>query len=134
MTQSGGLPTTAAVSVELTALLTESAERGVRPSVLGLARRLGIANTTLRRNFPETVDELSRQRRIYRSRPTPELPTSHINTVVLENMQLRTRNRELTEQIALASSQIQQLSLEAHQLRTELHHRTAVTTISTPRK
>ncbi|WP_220463506.1 hypothetical protein [Rhodococcus sp. UFZ-B548] len=44
---------------------------------------------------------------------------------------LRTRNRELTEQIALASSQIQQLSLEAHQLRSDLHQRIAFTNIFT---
>jgi hypothetical protein len=44
---------------------------------------------------------------------------------------LRTRNRELTEQIALASSQIQQLSFEAHQLRSGLHQRAAFTNIFT---
>ncbi len=134
MTPPSGLPTTAVVSVELAALLAESAERGVLPSALALARRLGIANTTLRRNFPETVEVLTKPRQTDRSTPTLAAPPNHIQNLELENRKLRTRNRELTEQVALASSQIQQLSLEAHQLRTELHQRTAVATISSPRK
>ncbi|MDV6270818.1 hypothetical protein [Rhodococcus globerulus] len=133
MIRPSGLPTTAVVSVEFAALLAESAERGVLPSVLALARRLGIANTTLRRNFPEVVDALSGRRQTARNRSTRNAPTTHIDALALENQQLRTRNRELTEHIALASSQIQQLSREAHQLRAELHQRTAVTTISMPR-
>lgn len=134
MTQSSKMPTAAAVSAELAELVTESTERGVLPSVLALARRLGIANTTLRRNFPEAVEALTKHRQTDRSTPTPTEPTSHIQHLELENRKLRTRNRELTEQIALASSQIQQLSIEGHHLRTELHHRNSVTTISTPRK
>ncbi|MGC0367085.1 transposase-like protein [Rhodococcus sp. 27YEA15] len=134
MTQPGKMPTAAAVSAELAELVAESAERGVLPSVLALARRLGIANTTLRRNFPEAVEVLTKHRQADRGTPTPAEPTSHLQNLELENRKLRTRNRELTEQIALASSQIQQLSLEAHHLRVELHQRTAITTIATPRK
>ncbi|WP_261560905.1 hypothetical protein [Frankia tisae] len=51
----------------------------------------------------------------------------------LENRKLRTRDRELAEQFALASSQLQQISLEAHRLRAALHQRTAVATDSVPR-
>ena len=88
MTPPSGLPTTAVVSVELAALLAESARTWSPAPVLLLSpRRLGIANTTLRRNFPETVEVLTKHRQTDRSTPTLAAPPNH-------NPESRTREPE----------------------------------------
>ncbi|MFJ2377141.1 hypothetical protein ACIOZL_31090 [Streptomyces sp. NPDC087769] len=53
------LPSRADVSAAVDAL---TAETGRAPSVLALATRLGLANTTFRRNFPTICAELTRSR------------------------------------------------------------------------
>ncbi|GAA3082258.1 hypothetical protein GCM10020000_80300 [Streptomyces olivoverticillatus] len=40
-------------------LLAHAARNGTRPSVLGLAKRVGLSNTSLRRHYPEIVETLT---------------------------------------------------------------------------
>ncbi|UOT03725.1 hypothetical protein MPY17_33220 [Rhodococcus opacus] len=130
MTTRTGLPTPQEVSIALAELFEEAAKLGVRPSVLALARRLDIANTTLRRNFPDAVATVStRMRENPESRTPGGTPPTRIERLERENAKLRGNNRELAEQIDLASAQIQRLALEAHDLRQELQRHTAVSPI-----
>ena len=46
------------VHAALTQMRAEAADGGPEPSVLALARRLQMANTTFRRNYPTVVAEL----------------------------------------------------------------------------
>ncbi|MFJ2420240.1 hypothetical protein [Streptomyces brevispora] len=81
--------------------------------VLGLARRLGLTNTTFRRHFPEIAREVSERR----AAPTTPRggPTEH-DKLVARNAKLRRRNRDPSNQLALATAQIQHLALRAAQM------------------
>lgn len=130
MTSRADLPTFDEVSVAVNELFEEATELGVRPSVLALARRLNIANTTLRRNYPDAVAAVSTHIRNRLMEQSQEgTPPTRIERLERENARLRAHNRELSAQIDLASSQIRCLSLESHDLRQQLHIHSRVTSL-----
>ncbi|MER5473578.1 hypothetical protein [Streptomyces sp. NPDC002685] len=100
--------------------LTE--ETGRSPSVLALATRLGLANTTFRRNFPDICAELAA------AAPTPAGSKAVAAYTALKagNTRLRRDKRELTEQLELAIAAIQRLSLDSDRLRSALHEARSV--------
>ncbi|AUG81832.1 hypothetical protein CFP65_7240 [Kitasatospora sp. MMS16-BH015] len=106
-------------------------QANTRPSVLKLARQLGLSNTTFRRRFPDIASELGR----VRSAPADpaEGPTAH-DKLVARNAKLRRRNRELATDLALAIAQLQQLALTNEQLRTALEAASCVTNIQTKQR
>ncbi|WP_032392095.1 hypothetical protein [Rhodococcoides fascians] len=94
---------------------------GRTPSVLTLARHLGLANTTFRRRYPDIVDRLRASNGV---RAAPDVVPRRIE---LDLLGLRQRNRELTESLALAASSIQRLSIDNRSLRRQLEAAAAVT-------
>ena len=58
MTRQIPLPTAETVADALQDLTREANVIGRRVSVSGLARYLGLPNTTLRRHFPDVIDEM----------------------------------------------------------------------------
>lgn len=96
--------------------LSEAA--GKLPTVLALARHLGLANTTFRRNFPDIATRLHQRAQ----QPSPEdtAGMSRFDQLSRKNDELRRDNHELTEHLELALANIQRLSLENHQLRKQL--------------
>ncbi|MFI5593716.1 hypothetical protein ACIA5G_52450 [Amycolatopsis sp. NPDC051758] len=124
MTHHAGLPTPDDVQAALSAM----ARDGNQVSVLALAQRLGLANTTFRRNFPNVVAQLAQQAP---AAAGPSDRTGHegARNLAHANAVLRTQNHDLRRQLNLACAQIQRLALENDQLR-ELAHATArVTTL-----
>lgn len=112
---------------------------GRPPTVLALARHLGLANTTFRRNFPDTTVELNH----VRSRsPSPQDPAgiSTFEQLKRDNAKLRRDNHDLTEHLELAVANIQRLTLDNHHLRQQLDTTANITRIDmrgqpgTPRK
>ena len=100
-----------------TAIEALTAETGQRPSVLALATRLGLANTTFRRNFPGICTELAT------AQDTPDAtnsPNAYARCLA-DSARLRRDNRNLTEQLELAIAAIQRLSTDNDRLRTALH-------------
>ena len=53
MSRRADLPSRSTVQRALYELLDETSAEGVRPTVVSLARRLGLANTTFWRHFPD---------------------------------------------------------------------------------
>lgn len=111
------------------AIATERAESGRDPSVPGVARRLGLANTTFRRHFPASAPS-SPLRTPHRRVVTPPGPTARPRT--------RPRgygrpNRELTEQLEFALAAIQRLSIDNARLIEALHQARSVTRLPRPR-
>ena len=53
MSRRADLPSRSTVQRALDELLDETSAEGVRPTVVSLARRLGLANTTFWRHFPD---------------------------------------------------------------------------------
>ncbi|MGW7261748.1 hypothetical protein [Streptomyces sp. NPDC054834] len=93
-------------------LMTQAARNGTRPSVLGLAQRVGLSNTTLRRHFPEIVEAIGAVRSGTAPEPAQVAGTKRYQDLVRRNAKIRRANRELTDQLALALACIQRLSVE----------------------
>ncbi|MCX4461535.1 hypothetical protein OOK58_02425 [Streptomyces sp. NBC_01728] len=102
-------------------------ETNKQPSVLMLARRLDLTNTTFRRRYPDIAREIAD----HRAAPTTPRsgPTAH-DRLVARNAKLRRHNRELTTQLALAAAQIQNLALRNERLQEALEETSNVTSIS----
>ncbi|NGY65086.1 hypothetical protein G7043_39855 [Lentzea sp. NEAU-D13] len=114
------LPTEAQVRA---AIDTARAETGRTPSALALATRLGLANTTFRRNFPEVCAELA-------STPRADADTGAADAYTRlqeDNARLRCRNRELTEHLELAIATIQRLAIDNSRLHAALAEAQQVT-------
>lgn len=100
-----------------------ASETGRRPSVLALATRLGLANTTFRRNYPDICAELTAIERT----PSGTTAVDAYSKVQADNARLRRTNRDLAEQLELAIAAIQRLSIDNGLLRAALHDARAVT-------
>jgi AraC-like DNA-binding protein len=107
--------------------LTETT--GKPPTVLALARHLGLANTTFRRHFPDITTELTRQRSPAPADSDP-VAASRFEKIQRENTELRRARRELAEHLELAIANIQRLTLDNHHLRQQLHAATKITHIN----
>ncbi|MFH8585706.1 hypothetical protein ACH4GP_15020 [Streptomyces celluloflavus] len=101
-------------------------QTNTKPSVLKLARQLGLSNTTFRRRFPDIAQELG----ALRSAPADPAdgPTTH-DRLIARNAKLRRRNQELTSDLALAIAQLQQLALTNERLRESLESASKITNI-----
>jgi hypothetical protein len=108
--------------------LTETT--GKPPTVLALARHLGLANTTFRRHFPDITTELTQQRSPALAGPDPVAAAGRFEKIQRENAELRRAKLELTEHLDLAIANIQRLTLDNHYLRQQLHTATKVTHIN----
>jgi hypothetical protein len=114
------LPSRADVRATINALTEEV---GRAPSALALATRLGLANTTFRRNFPDVCTDLT-------ATPTAPGGTTGADahtSLKTENARLRRDKRDLTEQLELALAAIQRLSVDNDRLQTALHQARSVT-------
>ena len=102
-------------------------ETNKQPSVLMLAHRLDLTNTTFRRRYPDIAQEIADHRAA--STAPPSGPTVH-DKLVARNAKLRRHNRELTTQLALAAAQIQNLALRNERLKEALEETSNVTSIN----
>jgi hypothetical protein len=111
----------------VTAVLAEAQAAGRRPSVLAVARHLGLTNTTLRRNFPDAAAEVSTLRH---AQQEPAGPDVESGTALRQRIaDLRQDNRTLAEHLELAVANIQRLTLDNHRLRQELEAAHGITRI-----
>jgi hypothetical protein len=118
MTRHTGLPTVEDVRAALAALHAD-VETTRAPTVLALAQRVGLANTTFRRNFPAIVAQMKDSSTTHNDLGAADGGGSAVDRLAQQNARLRHHNRELSEHLALATAEIQRLSLEAHRLRGE---------------
>lgn len=109
-------------------LVLASQAQGRRPSVLTLARQLGMSNTTLRRNFPDIAREIADLRR--QTDPASISGPSAHDKLTARNAKIRRRNHELSAQLKLAIAQIQYLALENTRLREALEGQAKVTSLA----
>jgi hypothetical protein len=120
----------ALVRKHLQEVLDTCRETNKQPSVLMLARRLDLTNTTFRRRYPEIAREIADHR------ATPAAPrsgpTEH-DRLVARNAKLRRRNRELTTQLTLAAAQIQHLALRNERLLEAVENAAKVTRLPASR-
>lgn len=124
MTRRTALPTVEDLRLAIKDL-TETT--GKPPTVLALASRFGLANTTFRRNFPDIAADLKNERAA--DPVSAQAATSQFDQLKLDNDKLRRDNHELREHLDLATSNIQRVTLENHRLRQQLEAATKVTRI-----
>ncbi|MET9512037.1 hypothetical protein ABZX62_26910 [Streptomyces flavidovirens] len=115
------------VRKRLDAMLLACENEGTRPSVLRLARSLGLSNTTFRRQYREIAQEIS-GRRSAPTAATASEPSAYDN-LIARNAKIRRRNHQLTDQLKLAAAQIQYLALQNARLQEALEAQTKVTHI-----
>ncbi|MFC9635822.1 hypothetical protein ACFTY8_43115 [Streptomyces mirabilis] len=96
-----------------------------RPSILAFARSLGLSNTTFRRRYPDLVQEITARRTAPSDEQVHEPST--LDTLTARNAKLRRRDRELTAALALATAQIQFVTLENVRFREALEAQHTVT-------
>ena len=118
-------PADARVRKAMNDMLESCAQAGTRPSVLALARQLGLTNTTFRRQHPDLVSQITQARR-----PEPDATSPTVGSAQqrlhARNAKLRRANRHLTDQLKLAAAQIQHLALENACLRATLEDQAKV--------
>ncbi|MFF1613449.1 hypothetical protein ACFVYA_37255 [Amycolatopsis sp. NPDC058278] len=119
MTRHTGLPTVEDVRAALASLHAD-VETTRAPTVLALAQRVGLANTTFRRNFPAIVVQMKGSSTTTHDARPADGGSSTGDSLAQQNTRLRHDNRELSEHLALATAEIQRLSLQFHGLRGEL--------------
>ncbi|MGW0908120.1 hypothetical protein [Streptomyces sp. NPDC002853] len=109
-------------------MITACRDTNRRPSVLAFARSLGMSNTTFRRRYPDLVQEIS----VRRTAPANEAARgpSAQDKLIARNAMLRRRNRALTAALALATAQIQYVTLENARVREALEAREGITQLS----
>lgn len=123
------LPTDEQVRQAVEQAAADAAAGGPALSVLGVARRLNLANTTFWRNFPQTAEQIRAMTGPRAQDPSPAASTSDRNLLA----EARRANADLSANLALAAANIARLTLENHQLREELAARAGVTPIDRPR-
>jgi len=131
MTPRTSLPSQQQVLAAQTALLAECAELGTRPTVIALARRLGLTNPTFWRHFPQNGEQVAAAGR---QRPGKDQAPGRLQTLEQANSGLRRGNHELATALRLAEAVIQRLAVENHQLREQLESARRVTNIDSRRE
>ena len=124
------LPTHDEVQEAITALTQAT---GKPPSTLALAKHLGIANTTFRRQFPDITTDLSRAPSSELAPQDDQRPSPY-KQLQKKNAQLRRDIEELNTHLRLAAANIQRLTLENHRLRRERDEASRVTSITRARQ
>ncbi|MFJ5668477.1 hypothetical protein ACIQAR_22570 [Micromonospora chalcea] len=130
MTRKIDRPGPAQVHQALAELTAETA--GPPPSVVALARRLGLSNTTFWRYYPDIARDVADARRAARASAPHHSEPRQRDQLQAQTAELRRAIQQLTEQLNLAIANIQRLSIENHHLRRQLEAASKVVRIPRP--
>ncbi len=134
MSRRADLPSADQVRHAVHEITKQAKDIGQRPSVLRVAQRFGLSNTTFRRNFPDIAREIGETRRLPDTASTENSPQASRHVTLQErNAQLRRDNTALSEHLDLAVANIMRLTLDNQRLREELESATKVTRITQER-
>jgi hypothetical protein len=111
----------------------EAADGGARPSVLALARRLGLSNATFWRHFRDIAIEL-RQSATTTTPPGGTGQSSGSGHKLAEqNAKLRRERDDLADQLQAALAHLRRLTIDNARLRTDLEAARGVTRLDSDR-
>src|SRR5262249_44246064 len=116
MSGPAAIPAEAHVRRVMDQYLTECHDNGIRPSVLALAARFDLSNTSCRRPFPELAKEIATARSDPKPQGQDDKPSPY-EILVARSAKLRRANRTLTENLQFAAAQIQRLAVDNARLR-----------------
>ncbi|WP_405884406.1 hypothetical protein OG747_41025 [Streptomyces sp. NBC_01384] len=129
MSRAADVPADARARRVMDRYMAECQDNGTRPSVLTLATKLGLSNTTFRRHFPDLANEISTIRSSPSSPAGNEDRPSPYDVLVARNAKLRRANLSLAESLRFAAAQIQRLAVDNSRLREALEASSNVTRI-----
>ncbi len=132
MTRPSDVPSEARARQALEHYLSECEASGKRPSVLGLAAQLGLANTTFRRHFPDLASRISDARPQPATGTEAAMRSTPYDVLAARNAKLRRENRTLSDNLRLAVAQIQRLGVDNARLREALEASSNITRIDRP--
>ncbi|MGC0334971.1 hypothetical protein [Streptomyces sp. SLBN-8D4] len=132
MTRPAAIPTETRARQITDQYLNDCRTNGKRPSVLALATRLGLSNTTFRRHFPQQAKEIAALRSHPSSPAAHEAQPSPYDVLIARNAKLRRTNRALTENLHYAAAHIQRLALDNARLRQAMEASRNITHINQP--
>lgn len=109
------------------AIASETERSGRPPAALAVASRLGMSNATFWRHFPRVAQDLADARRDANRRAQRVLETDSRPHLAATIAGLRTENADLQNDIKVAAAEVQRLTLENHDLRTQLEQVARIT-------
>ncbi|MBP2477707.1 hypothetical protein JOF53_006579 [Crossiella equi] len=92
MSRSVTLPAEHEVHAAAREAINQARQTGHQPSILAVARRFGLSNTTFRRNFPDIARELGEQRRTPQAAAGSSAAAARESTLREPHMALFTRS------------------------------------------
>ncbi len=120
MTRPVDLPTDDQVSGAWAELAADANDGGPRPSVVALARRLGLTNSTFWRHFPDHARRVADHARSGSHETPPPEPRASPGGQPDRCTNPSRHNQDLQTQLHLAAANIAELTIENHELRTAL--------------
>jgi AcrR family transcriptional regulator len=126
------LPTTEQARCARDRVLAQAVAAGRQPSVLAVARELGLSNTTFRRHFPDIASEIGTARRTPADTTGVDGLSPH-DKLIARNAKLRRDNRQLRDHLAIAVANIQRLALTNHRLHATLEAASGVARLDSRR-
>jgi AcrR family transcriptional regulator len=117
-------PDRATVHAAINELRQQAESASARVSVLAVAKRVGLANTTFRRRFPDLTEQITAG-----EYDDPRPPADSTASIKDTEAKLRQRNRDLQENLELAIAAIQRLTQDNQGLRQQLEAARVVTPI-----
>jgi len=135
MTRKVDLPPEDHVRTVMAGMLADAAAGGPRPTVLALARTLGLANATFWRHYHDIATELRHHDAGARqSVPAPDQNQcpGQAGELASQNAALRRERDHLASQLEAALSHLRRLTIDNAELRSELETARAITRIGRP--
>jgi hypothetical protein len=128
------LPDEQHVRQAMTEVVAAAREDGMKPTVIALARRLGINHSTFWRHFPDIAQEMVATARA----AEPSLATanhpSRYELLTADHARLKRANAELERDLTRATAAIQRLALDNHHLRQQARDAAAVLPLDRERR
>jgi hypothetical protein len=134
MSRRAELPAEQQVREVLAQMRAEAAAGGPVPSVLALARRLGLSNTTFWRHYRGIATEI-RQAAHADTAPAdgPSKHPSRSTELAAENARLRLERDRLAGQVEAALGHLRRLAIDNARLRRHLEEARGITSLGTAR-
>ncbi len=133
MTRKIDLPAEEHVRAVMARMLADAHASGPRPTVLALARKLGLTNTTFWRHYHDMAVELRRHgAQALQAVPAPDQNLGKASELASQNAALRRERDHLASQLEAALSHLRRLTTDNAELRSELESVRAITSIARP--
>jgi hypothetical protein len=133
MTRQIDLPAEEHVRAVMARMLADADAGGARPTVLALARKLGLTNATFWRHYHDIAAEVRRHgAQVQQAIPAPDHNPGQASELASQNAALRRERDHLASQLEAALSHLRRLTTDNAELRAQLETARVITSIARP--